>query len=108
MSESELKFWAEAHAQAGSAVAKAVLCLFEKLNAPIINWDKSYAVNEKGEWFKNGVKVPCPMPPPVLDRAPEIIRPFHPNNPPVFDGSTGTPPHGKAGRKEPTPPGAGQ
>lgn len=107
MSESELKEWAESHAPAGSAVALAVLRLFEKLTF-------------------------CQ---PVLDRAPEpwpIVRPavleakkrieqyieeyksdvlarLGPcTSVAIFDGSTGIPESRTAGRKEPMPPGAGQ
>ena len=108
MSESELKAWAEAHAPAGSEVAKAVLALFGKMDA------------------KNGT---------VLDRAPVIGRPLTESEKEIvleagasyhnaimeklrpkkfmdvskpFDGSTGTPEHGRAGFQNPPPPGAGQ
>ncbi len=98
MHEDELRFWANAHVQAGSEVAAAVLDLFGKID--------SLRAAEK-------------VTPPVLDRAPsEVEELFQATSRAYkklletqdkpFDGSTGTPAHGTAGHKNPPPPGTNQ
>lgn len=119
MSETELKEWAESHAPAGSAVAVAVLRLFEKLDY----YRNSASVLDRA-LHENGYVT---MPP--FKHEQFIISDQHEKigmtdekvwisgqlqhmgklkMSDVFDGSTGTPEHKTAGRKEPMPPGAGQ